>query len=185
MPSREELGRRLKSIRLQKGLTLREVELLSGVSMTHTSQIERGMTSPTVGALEKLARALDKTASYFIEEAVLDETSLRSRDDRSTLISEKCGLRLEGLSGGIAGGMLHFCYVKATPVLTEPPRRTHEGEEALTVLKGSIEVVVGEDRYRLRAGDSLHFRSNRPHVFYSNTRSGAEAVWVSTAAPVL
>jgi transcriptional regulator with XRE-family HTH domain len=184
MPSREELGRRLRTVRLQRGLTLKEVENLSGVSMTHTSQIERGMTSPTVGALEKLAKALDRTASYFIEEEILEEASHRSKSDRSALISEKCGLRLERLTGGIAGGTLRFCYVKAAPVLNEPPLRRHEGEEALAVLKGSLEVVVGDDRYRLKSGDSLHFRSNRPHVFYSNTRSGAEAIWVSTADPV-
>lgn len=184
MPTREELGRRLKEIRLQKGLTLKEVEVLSGVSMTHTSQIERGMTSPTIGALEKLAKALDRTASYFIEERVMDEVACIGKDQRSVLVNEKIGIRLEGLSNGIPGGTLHFCRIQATPITVEPELRAHEGEEAITVLKGIVELIVGSDRYRLKAGDSAHFKSHEPHAIFCSARTGAEAVWVGTSPPV-
>ncbi|MBN1825154.1 MAG: cupin domain-containing protein [Candidatus Eisenbacteria bacterium] len=184
MPSREELGKRIKSVRLEKGLTLKEVELLSGVSMTHTSQIERGMTSPTVGALEKLARALDKTASFFIEENALEETCRVCKPDRSILSNEEHGVRLESLSNGIPGGMLHFYHLVAEPGAKPPTPRSHAGEEAITVLKGSLEVVIGEERYRLKAGDSIHYKSDQPHYFYASNRHGAEAIWVGTAVPL-
>ena len=185
MPSREELGKRLKAVRLQKGLTLKEVELLSGVSMTHTSQIERGMTSPTVGALEKLAKALDKTASYFIEDSILDDVSHLSRSERNVLVNQESGMRFEGLSNGVLGSLLHFYYVHATPVMRDPELRSHSGEEALLVLKGSLDVVIGEKRYRLKNGDSIHFKSEKPHAYFSTARSGAEAIWVGTLPPVL
>ncbi len=185
MPTREELGKRIKSVRLEKGLTLKEVELLSGVSMTHTSQIERGMTSPTIGALEKLARALDKTTSHFIEETAHEEISRVGKEERSVLLSEPCGLRLESLTNGITGGGIHFYHIVATPVMEEPPMRNHPGEEGLTVLKGSIEVVIGENRYRLKNGESIHFKSSRPHTFFSSSRTGAELIWIGTSTPVL
>ncbi|RPJ46794.1 MAG: helix-turn-helix domain-containing protein [Candidatus Latescibacterota bacterium] len=184
MPSREELGRRLKTVRLEKGLTLKDVELLSGVSMTHTSQIERGMTSPTIGALEKLARALDRPAGFFVDDGALDATSLVGRSDRSVLLSEKCGIRFEGLTRGIAGGSLHLYFLHATPVTSEPALRKHDGEEALTVLKGSLDVLLGDERRVLRSGETLHFRSSIPHAFFSSARIGAEGIWVSTAPPV-
>ena len=184
MPSREELGKRLKAVRLDRGLTLKEVEVLSGVSMTHTSQIERGMTSPTIGALEKLAKALDKTASFFLEEQLLDETSFTSKGERNVLVNEESGVRHEGLTRGIPGGGLHFGYLRVTPVVEEPGQQKHVGEEAIYVVKGSLIVVVGEKRYRLKSGDGIHFRSNTPHAFFSNTRVGAEAIWVGTSPPV-
>jgi transcriptional regulator with XRE-family HTH domain len=165
-------------------LTLKEVELLSGVSMTHTSQIERGLTSPTVGALEKLARALDRTPGSLIDDGALDESCLVARGDRSVLRNEKCGIRFEGLTRGITGGALSLYFLHATPITTEPPLRKHGGEEALTVLKGSLEVILGDRRHHLRSGDTLHFRSNTPHTFFSAARTGAEAIWVSTAAPI-
>ncbi len=185
MPSREELGKRIKSARQEKGLTLKEVEILSGVSMTHTSQIERGMTSPTIGALEKLARALDRTTAHFIEETVLDEVSNITRDDRVMMQNEETGLRLEGLSTGISGGTLHMYQLTATPLLKEPRLRTHAGEESLVVTKGTLEVIVGEKHFKLKSGDSIHYKSSHPHAIFTASRQGAEAIWVGTSPPVL
>ena len=185
MPTREELGRRLKSARTEKGLTLKEVELLSGVSMTHTSQIERGMTSPTVGALEKLARALDKSTSHFIEDSSLDDVCHMPKGDRNALLYQEAGLKFSGLTAGIARGMLHFYHVAATPVIEEPELRSHSGEEGITVVKGSMDVIVGEKRYKLKVGDSIHFLSSQPHAIFSTSRVGAEAIWAGTASPVL
>jgi type IV pilus assembly protein PilB len=54
-------------------MTLKNVETLSGLSSTHISEIERGMTSPTIGALIRIAHALKKDPSYFIEERKLIE----------------------------------------------------------------------------------------------------------------
>jgi len=183
MPTKEELGKRLKNVRLEKGFTLKEVETLSGVSMTHTSQIERGMTSPTVGALEKLARALDRTASYFMEEELRDEISYVRRDERGVSLHESSGIRLERLTAGIPGGIFHFYLLRATPVVSEPEHRKHDGEEAVTVLKGCLDVVVGGRRFRLKSGESLQFKSSKPHALFSSTRSGAEAIWVGTTPP--
>lgn len=185
MPTREELGKRIKSARLEKGLTLKEVELLSGVSMTHTSQIERGMTSPTVGALEKLARALDRATSHFIEETALEEVCLLRKGERTGLVHESSGIRLENLSSGISGGEIHFYHITATPVLEEPGLKSHAGEEGLTVIRGTLEVIVGENRHKLKTGDTIHFKSSLPHAFFSANRTGAEAIWAGSSAPVV
>ena len=50
---------------LAKGLTLKEIEAKVGVSATHVSEVERGKTSPTVGALSKIAAALEVNASNY------------------------------------------------------------------------------------------------------------------------
>ena len=63
----EELGRRIRKCRLDSRMTLKAVEQASGLSATHLSEIERGRTSPTIGALVRIARALNRDASYFIE----------------------------------------------------------------------------------------------------------------------
>ena len=63
----EELGRRIRKLRLERRMTLKQVEQASDLSATHLSEIERGRTSPTIGALVRIARALQKDASYFIE----------------------------------------------------------------------------------------------------------------------
>ena len=53
----------------------------------------------------------------------------------------------------------------------------HPGEEFLLVLKGAIEVQVGERQFRLDAGDSLYFDSELPHRMRTVGRTQAEALW--------
>lgn len=67
MAGSPKLGRKLKQARRKKGMTLMQVQKKARVSATHISQIERGMTSPTVGVLQKLARALGTRASDFLD----------------------------------------------------------------------------------------------------------------------
>lgn len=74
-----ELGRRVKQLRLQKGMTLKEIEAKVGVSATHVSEVERGKTSPTVGALSKIAAALEVNASYLIDFPIGQEVSVPAR----------------------------------------------------------------------------------------------------------
>lgn len=184
MPSKEELGRRLKAIRLARGLTLKEVEALSGVSMTHTSKIERGKASPTIQALEKLARALDKTLPYFVEDSELPEVSTVRRGQRPLVLQERDGVTVEGLTRGVAGGTLQFYYVTVSPNGREAERQAHGGEECAFLLRGSLEIVVGEERHVLRPGESIHFRSTLPHSFRNPGGTKAEAIWGSTQNPL-
>src|SRR5512140_1527271 len=62
-----ELGKRIKQERLRKQLTLKDIEAKVGISSTHVSEIERGRTSPTVGALSKIAAALDTKMSLLVD----------------------------------------------------------------------------------------------------------------------
>jgi quercetin dioxygenase-like cupin family protein len=39
----------------------------------------------------------------------------------------------------------------------------HEGEEFIYVLKGQVEVMVGENQNILKRGQTLHFDSGIPH----------------------
>ncbi len=183
MPTKEELGRRIKAVRVERGLTLKEVEARSGVSMTHTSQIERGKTSPTIGALEKLARALDKTLPYFVEDRAVTDVSIVRKAERNSVRHERNGIQVEVLSGGITGGELQFFHVALAEGSKETKRREHEGEECAVVLRGAIEVCVGDDRHTLRAGDSIHFNAAAPHSLKNAGRTRAEAIWVSDQNP--
>ena len=67
MAGSKTLGKKLKQARSGKGMTLMQVQKKAHVSATHISQIERGMTSPTVGVLQKLAKALGTKASNFLD----------------------------------------------------------------------------------------------------------------------
>jgi transcriptional regulator with XRE-family HTH domain len=166
MPTRSELGRRLREQRVRQSLTLKQVENKSGVSATHISQIERGITWPTVHALERIARALEKNTSFFLEEVELPDVCTLCGDGKSMVINEKPKVVLRTLTHGIPGGQLHFYVLVADPAAKDAARmfiHSHEGDECGCVVSGEIEVKVGDKMFKLGQGDSIHFDASRPH----------------------
>jgi transcriptional regulator with XRE-family HTH domain len=183
MPDQLELGERLKRFRLWRNLTLKEVELKAKVSATHISEIERGMTSPTVGALTKIARALGTEPSYFLQTDTTPPVSVVRRVNRRGLTDEGWGARLNRLCNGIRGSEMSFLEIvmepgkdgKVEPII-------HSGEEFVYVTKGVVEIYIGLDRHLLKEGDSLHFRLNEPHTIRNIGDGTARLLW-STLPP--
>ena len=83
MLEKSGLGERIKQFRLSRNLTLKEVEQKAKVSATHVSEIERGLTSPTVGSLTKIAHALGTEPGYFLQTGDYPGVSVVRSDRRS------------------------------------------------------------------------------------------------------
>src|SRR5262245_3559460 len=101
----EELGRRIRKLRLERRMTLKQVEQASDLSATHLSEIERGRTSPTIGALVRIARALRKDASYFIEAEERAEAAHVTRELVRPLRAGR-GVTIEALTPGVPGSRM-------------------------------------------------------------------------------
>ena len=181
MPSVEEVGQRLKEVRRQKGMTLKQVAEASGMSPTHISEIERGKTSPTVGALRRIASALDKDTAFFVEETPLPKVSVVKKEDREDVLlpgDNDTFVMARALTTGIPAGRVKVVLVDHEKGGARPPH-AHEGEEAILVLKGEARVKVGDDEFVLGNGDCLHFSSKAEHsaVFTGDGRN--KAIWVT------
>jgi transcriptional regulator with XRE-family HTH domain len=180
MPDKLELGERLKRFRLGRNLTLKEVELKAKVSATHISEIERGMTSPTVGALTKIARALGSEPSYFLQSDESAPVSVVRRQNRRVFTDELWGARLHRLCVGIRGSEMSFLIVELEPGRNEKVQTiAHNGEEFVHVLRGVIEVYLGLDRHLIKEGDSLHFRTYEPYSVRNIGDGPAKMLWVT------
>ena len=182
MPTKSELGRRIREERARQSLTLKEVEGRSGVSATHISQIERGITWPTVNALHKVSKALDKNMSFFLEDVELPEVSKLSGDGNAMTISDQPKIVLEALTNGIPGGKLHFYKLKAFPSGDSeafPVVHCHEGDECGWVLSGLLDVKVGDDVFHLKKGDTIHFNATKPHGIRNVGDGVSESIWTA------
>jgi transcriptional regulator with XRE-family HTH domain len=160
MPTKAELGQRLRIARFERNLTLKEVAARCGMSATHISEVERGKTSPTIGALERIAGALGENPSYFVQDDDLPKVQV-------TRLSERCkffiadddgnAIETEVLSRGIPGG-----YVQIFRHMTEPGDAMRFfpiiGETVIHCLKGMVRVTAQEQTHVLREGDTLQMR---------------------------
>jgi transcriptional regulator with XRE-family HTH domain len=164
-PSADELGRRIKALRVGRGLTLKELESRGGISATHVSEIERGRASPTVGALGRIARALGLPPAALVEPRVLPEVAVLRAEARAALRLGMGRAHVEPVAGPVHEAALSARLVHLPPG-PEPVRgHRHEGEEWATVLSGRAEARVDEATYRLDEGDAIHFRAWREHGF--------------------
>ncbi len=178
-PSPVELGRRIKMLRIARGLTLKDLEERGGISATHVSEIERGKASPTVGALGRLALALGLSPATLVEPRVLPLVAVQPAGARRERTIQWGQAVLEPLNEPIQGAA-HGGQILKLPIGREPALvHHHEGEEWATVLSGVAEVRVAGHPYVLREGDCIHFRSHLEHAYLNLASAPAVLLLVS------
>lgn len=186
MPTKEELGRRLRIARFERNLTLKEVAARCGMSATHISEVERGKTSPTIGALQRIAAALGEKPSHFVQEDTLPGVLLTRLEDRCPhYAADHAGspMQIQVLSPGIPGGCMQVFRRTAEPgdVSRAAPMT---GEIVTSCLSGMVRITVGGESHVLREGDTLQARLDEGYTSENIGDEDANMIAV-IAAPVL
>ncbi|MBN1163825.1 MAG: helix-turn-helix transcriptional regulator [Candidatus Krumholzibacteriota bacterium] len=180
MHDKNEIGACIKNFRLSKGLTLKDIEVRAKVSATHVSEIERGMTSPTVGALAKIAEAMGTDVSYFVEKRNLRKVSVVSKKKRKAMQFMDWGATYYSLTKDLPNPKISFLEVELEPGIARPEETsTHEGEEFALVTKGVMEIIIGGDKFILKEGDSIHYKADKPHAMRNIGDARCRAIWVT------
>jgi transcriptional regulator with XRE-family HTH domain len=159
MPTKQEVGQRVRLARFRRNMTLKDVATKSGMSATHISEIERGKTSPTIGALQRIARALEERPAHFVEERKLCPASLVRRDKRSKRYAcddEGHTIDFELLTDSCPWGNLHITRKVSTPG-EKYHRHPIQGEFVLMCVEGMFRVTVAGETHVLREGDTVQF----------------------------
>jgi transcriptional regulator with XRE-family HTH domain len=174
----EELGRRIRKCRLDSRMTLKAVEQASGLSATHLSEIERGRTSPTIGALVRIARALNRDASYFIEREERNAIA-HQRWDAARRVQNGAGGVVDALTPGIPGSHLFAYRLQLGPGEVGLPAQDLPGDAVYYVRRDTVDVSFGDRRIKLTAGDGVQATFTMPHTL-SAEGDGAEVIAILT-----
>jgi transcriptional regulator with XRE-family HTH domain len=153
----EELGQRIRKLRIERRMTLKQVEQACGLSATHLSEIERGRTSPTIGALVRIARALEKEASYFIEVEERSDVAHVTRE-AARAATRTPGVRVEVLTPGVPGsGIFAYRVTLAGPAGQALALEAQgvPGDAIYYVRRGALEAEFGGSRVALHEGDAV------------------------------
>lgn len=161
----QEIGQRLRDIRLQCGLSQRRLARISGVANATISQIEAGRLNPTVSMLKKVLDGFPISMSEFFADDLELADRIFFRADELTEIADG-GVSFQQVGANLrnkAVQLIKECYQPGAG--TGRHAITHEGEECGIILRGRLRVTVGEQTAILRAGDAYYFKSNQPHTF--------------------
>jgi len=169
----------IRALRKARGLTLAEIALKLGRSVGWVSQVERGLSVPSLGDLRAFASLFDVPISLFFSHDVPVEQErgvvVRAGSRRSLGTSES-GLVEELLSPDLGGSfeMLRSVFAPGAELKTETRRPT---EEAGYVASGTFEIEIGGVWHRLGEGDSFRFEG-KPFRWRNPGAEPAVVIWV-------
>ncbi len=165
----EEIGKRIESLRKEKGLSLDELSKLTGFNVELLSNIEEDKVQPQLGTLIKLSKALDSAFGRLVSGVGNKLFSITRKDERKVVLrstsheGKKQVYTYKSLAPEVKGR-----HMEALIVLLEenPDQETsvHEGEEFIYVLDGVVSLKIGEDAFALEPGDSVYYLSTTPHL---------------------
>ncbi|MFC3531141.1 cupin domain-containing protein [Vogesella facilis] len=161
-----DVGARLRMVRERMGLSQRELAKRAGVTNGTISLIEQNRVSPSISSLRKVLEGMPMTLSdFFTFDADPQQPRVfYTHDELPNLGNDQIQLLLVGTSHERRDiAILREVYQPDAD--TGPEMLMHEGQEGGVVLKGSIEVTVGNDVRVLGPGDAYYFDSKLPHRF--------------------
>lgn len=174
------IGPLMRARRRQLHLTLQALSDAAGVSVGYLSLVERDRATPSLGTLAQIARALDVAVDYFIATPTAQEALTRA-GERTQFSVNGSSVVYEQIGADFTGSTLSS-FILTVPPGYQSETVSHEGEEILFVLEGEIVQRVDGEAMVMRAGDSLHFRGNRPHSWSNDTALPARLLWTGTLA---
>ena len=179
------IGKKIRELRKKAGLVLQHLSDRTGLSKPLLSQIEKELVSPPIATLLKISKALDVNIGYFFQDSYPEEKVVLVRKDESKVIDSRYFGRDE--SGYYYEALAYKKSKKfMEPFLVEFKRKkvdqltyfSHDGEEFIYLLEGTLEFRTENQQYVLYPGDSLYFESSIPHAYRALERRNARALTV-------
>ena len=168
------IGVLIRSRRRQLQMTLKEIGEKTGLSVAFLSQVERDITSPSLSSLAVIAKALEVKTSYFLD--LPDEGGMVTREhERAYFSLKRSAVQYAKITTDFPNSQLNG-VINRIPSGFTSEKVSHDGEDLIYVLKGEGFIQVGEEKYQLKAGDSIHYRGDIEH-FWGNDGE-EEFVWM-------
>ena len=176
----EMIGNKIRMIRKERGYTLETMANKTGLSKGLLSQVERGISQPSLDSLWRITRALESSIIHFFEDVNQKHVYVTRKEKRRQVVFPESTGTYSMLSAG-AGGKLGLMEVRLNPgEVIFDQFISQEGEECIVVTQGSVVVRVGDEVHQLDAGDSLYFASAQSHVVENAAGEEAVLIWALT-----
>ena len=172
-----EIGRKIKQLRIQKGLTLEELASRSELTKGFLSQLERELTSPSIATLNDIVEALGSSLAEFFKEEEQEQLVFHKKD---FFVDERETYTINWIVPNTQKNAME-------PILIELPQGgdsfvmdPHSGEEFGYVVEGSVVLVCDGEEYPLRRGETFYLHGRSFHLLKNVRKTTARVLWVST-----
>jgi transcriptional regulator with XRE-family HTH domain len=174
------LGRAVRRLREDRGLSLKQLAERAGVSESFVSQVERGVANPSVASLRRISDALGASIASLFEGPVRTGRVVAASQRRQLLHPKRKWQDFLLTPEGTKRLQVILSIIESGEGSGDEPYQHGSDEECVVVLKGSLEFGVGDETYLLGEGDSITFESRLPHWNRNPGDVKAEVLWIIT-----
>ena len=171
------LGKKIKQMRNQKGLTQEELADRCELTKGYISQLENNLNSPSIATLTDILSALGSNLAEFFREET-EEKVVFSKNE--FIEKDSDGVTLNWLIPNAQKNMMEPVLVELQPGIETACDIPHEGEEFGYVLDGKIVIVLGNSHHTCKKGEAFYYTANKPHSILNKSKDKAKFIWIST-----
>lgn len=176
-----QLGKKIRDLRLRRGMTVQQLAEATGLSKGFISQVENSRTSPSLATLQDLARALETSVAYLVVEEEQVPHVVRAADRPKLQVGGNTS-RVEVLSALPKRNLELICVELSPGQPAGDKRHYHHGEEVILCLEGAVTLICGEHTVTLETGDSCHYDGRVPHAVENAGAAPARVLMAMTPA---
>lgn len=165
-----KVSQRIQSIMDKREMSLEKLSELTSLEESFLDTMLKKDIYPPLGPLMKIARALGVRLGTFLDDQASSDPFIIRRADREAELSvlggtgKSTALKFYSLGKGKIDRHMEPFFVDVMPESAiEKTLSSHEGEEFILVMSGSIEIIYGTEKYLLNEGDSVYYNSIVPH----------------------
>ncbi len=172
------VGQRLREIRMENNLSIRDLAKKSGLNVNTVSMIENGKNSPSLETLQMLSIVLATPITAFFESSEPPQEIVHKKVGQRATVSFNDG-ELEDLAQGLPRRGVETFLITHNPHADsgEIPI-VHTGREVVYCLEGALIYTVDRKSYNLEPGDSLAFEAYLPHSWQNPNAAQSRSLLV-------
>jgi quercetin dioxygenase-like cupin family protein len=198
-----DLGKKIRQERSSRQMTLERFSEMTGLSKSFLSQVERGITEPSITSLKKIAKQFGFSVVNLFQNGdsvnsgwTYDQPVQKAPDVKTAYVERAAVVRADRRKRLCLPGSsvvydlmtpdmnrqieVMYMRVKKGDRSGDEPIVDPPGEKVGLVLKGSIEFTVGGESYLLKEGDSLYYPAHVPHSWYAVEGDTIEVIHILT-----
>ena len=171
------IGKRIKKIRKDKELTIKDIADRLNLTRSLISQIENNKVTPSIKTLAQIASILNTPITAFFED--IDDPNPVVRKSERQKLETRDGVSYELLTRNVSCHKFEVLKSTFEEDGTSGFHHKHSGEECGIVVKGKFRVETGDDEYTLGEGDSIYIDSSKPHRITNISDGESVALWIN------
>lgn len=169
------VGGRIRKVRQARNLTLREIAQRVNLTVSHLSQLERNLSTPSLSALIKISAALDVPVLWLFSDDPVSRDPATRKGQRATISVPHSHVQYELLSPRYALVELSLVTLGAGKGKNDE-LVAHRGEECIYVIEGTLQLRLGGEVHTVEQGDSMYLQSSTPHRFVNPSNKPLTAI---------